>query len=96
MLTKILLYAQDIAAEVLKDADSALHVLVSSVWAHIADDLPEKLQMLIEMLRRICTAKARGQPIRHCRFYVQLKISHAASAMHGAPSYICCTKSLVG
>ena len=56
--------AQDIAAEVLQDADGALHALVSSVWPHIADESPEKLQMLIDMLRRICTSKVRSQPIR--------------------------------
>ena len=69
---KSVLSAQDIAAEVLEDTDGALHALVSSVWPHITDDSPEKLQMLINLLRRICTDKARRQPTRHCRSYMQL------------------------
>ena len=80
-LPKSVSSAQEIAAEVLKDADGALHALVSSVWPNIAMHSPEKLQMLLDMLRRICTEKARSQPIRRCRSYV-IANSHVADIMH--------------
>lgn len=79
---------------VLEDTDGALHALVSSVWPDVTNDSPEKLQMLIVMLRRICTEKARSQPMQHCRSYVQLLQSHVAHTMHDAPRFICYTNNL--
>ena len=87
--------AQEIAAEVLKDADGALHALVSSVWPNITVHSPEKLQMLLDMLRRICTEKARSQPIRRCRSLVIARL-YVADVMHVVPRLICCTMSIAG